>query len=315
MKKLLFLFLCFFTLETFAQKRSINNKLSTEHIFIPATKIAIIPPPNFAKAVGFSGFQQAETNSSILIAEIPAPYPEMVKSFTAENLKTRGVILIKTEDISFQNTPAKLFITKQSANGMDFSKTVLVFGDSKRVILVNFLYPENDKTLAEQMDKTISSLVYQSTKQVTPLEEANFKINTADTKFKFAHSLSGSLIFTSDGQLPPADTDKAFLSVSQILINTSTVLDKKILAIETMQKFPNGKKTKIEKVSTIEIDGLTGYEVIGTGENEKGQKELVYEVMLFSNSSYYTIVGISPTQFDSYLQVYKSIAKTFERKL
>ncbi|MEA5139783.1 hypothetical protein [Arcicella rigui] len=82
-----------------------------------------------------------------------------------------------------------------------------------------------------------------------------------------------------------------------------------------MQKFPNGKKTKIEKVSTIEIDGLTGYEVIGTGENEKGQKELVYEVMLFSNSSYYTIIGISPTQFDSYLQVYKSIAKTFERKL
>ncbi|MBB6005702.1 hypothetical protein HNP25_004381 [Arcicella rosea] len=43
MKKLLFFFLCFFTLETFAQKRSINNKLSTEHIFIPATKIAIIP--------------------------------------------------------------------------------------------------------------------------------------------------------------------------------------------------------------------------------------------------------------------------------
>lgn len=82
-----------------------------------------------------------------------------------------------------------------------------------------------------------------------------------------------------------------------------------------MQKFPNGKKTKIEKVSTIEIDGLTGYEVIGTGENEKGQKELVYEVMLFSNRSYYIIVGITPSNFDNYLQIYKSIAKTFERKL
>ncbi|MEA5139784.1 hypothetical protein [Arcicella rigui] len=190
MKKLLFLFLCFFTLETFAQKRSINNKLSAEHIFISATKIALVPPPNFTKAVGFSGFQQAETNSSILVAEIPAPYPEMVKSFTAENLKTRGVILIKTEDISFQNTPAKLLFTKQSANGMDFSKTILVFGDSKKVILVNFLYPENDKTLAEQMDKAIASVVYQSNKLVNPLEEANFKINTADSKFKFAHSLS-----------------------------------------------------------------------------------------------------------------------------
>ena len=315
MKKLLFLFLCFFTLETFAQKRSINNKLGSEHIFISATKIALVPPPNFAKGVGFSGFQQAETNSSILVAEIPAPYQEMAKAFTAEALKTRGVILIKTEDISFQNTPAKLLFTKQSANGIDFSKTILVFGDSKKVFLVNFLYPENDKTLAEQMDKAIASVVYQSTKQVNPLEEANFKINTADTKFKFAHSLSGSLIFTSDGQLPPADTDKAFLSISQILVNTSTVPDKKLLAIETMQKFPNGKKTKIEKVSTIEIDGMTGYEVIGTGENEKGQKELIYEVMLFSNSSYYLIVGIAPIQFDSYLQVYKSIAKTFERKL
>ncbi len=315
MKKLLFLFLCFFTLETFAQKRSINNKISAEHIFIPATKIAIIPPPNFTKAVGFSGFQQAETNSSILVAEVPAPYQEIAKAFTAENLKTRGVILLKTEEISFQNTPAKLLITKQSANGMNFSKTILVFGDAKKAFLVNFLSPENDKTLAEQMDKAVASVVYQSTKQVNPLEEANFKINTADSKFKFAHSLSGSLIFTSDGQLPPADTDKAFLSVSQILVNTSTVLDKKVLAIQTMQKFPNGKKTTIEKVSTIEIDGLTGYEVIGTGENEKGQKELVYEVMLFSNSSYYTIVGISPTQFDSYLEVYKRIAKTFERKL
>ncbi len=315
MKKLLFLFLCFFTLETFAQKRSINNKLSAEHIFISATKIALVPPPNFTKAVGFSGFQQAETNSSILVAEVPAPYQEIAKAFTAENLKTRGVMLLKTEEISFQNTPAKLLITKQSANGMNFSKTILVFGDAKKAFLVNFLSPENDKTLAEQMDKAIASVVYQSTKQVNPLEEANFKINTADSKFKFAHSLSGSLIFTSDGQLPPADTDKAFLSVSQILVNTSTVLDKKVLAIQTMQKFPNGKKTKIEKVSTIEIDGLTGYEVIGTGENEKGQKELVYEVMLFSNSSYYTIVGISPTQFDSYLEVYKRIAKTFERKL
>jgi hypothetical protein len=65
-----------------------------KHIKVPGTKCSLIPPSGFVAITNFSGFQSSETGASIMINELPAPYQQLVDGFTAEALKTHGMILI-----------------------------------------------------------------------------------------------------------------------------------------------------------------------------------------------------------------------------
>lgn len=68
-----------------------------KHIKVPGTKCSIIPPVGFVATNAFSGFQSPETGASIMINELPAPYQQLVDEFTADALKTRGMMLISRQ--------------------------------------------------------------------------------------------------------------------------------------------------------------------------------------------------------------------------
>jgi hypothetical protein len=68
------------------------------------------------------------------------------------------------------------------------------------------------------------------------------------------------------------------------------------------------------KINEIEIDGISGYEIVGEGLDKNGAKELVYEVMLFTDNGYYIIVGTAKNDFEQNLQLFKKVARTLKRK-
>lgn len=305
--------ICVVSISTFAQKKEISNKLTQDHIFVGGTKVAMIPPQNFAKATAFSGFQQTETNASIMISELPAPYSALIKNFTAENLKSRGMNLLNIEEIAFQEQPALIYKVKQTAQGLVFVKYILVFGDEKGVVMLNGIFPESEVNLEESIKKSLYSSIYQKDKSINPVEDAPFQIDLKDSNLKFANAISGMLLFTSDGFVPVKSMDKAFFSVGQAISNV-LITDRKQFVIDRLKTLPDGNRIKIERTEEVNIDGMQGYTISAWGEDDKGKKELVHQTILFVDNTYYIMVGLASNDFEKYAERFKNVSQTFKRK-
>ena len=69
------------------------------------------------------------------------------------------------------------------------------------------------------------------------------------------------------------------------------------------------------KISDIQIDGISGYEIIAEGlDNSNGTKEQIYQVMLFTDNGYYIMVGTTKSDFETNLELFKQVARTLKRK-
>ncbi len=297
-----------------SQKTEINNTISEKHQFANGTKLAIVPPQDFVKAEAFAGFQHAETNSSIMVSEIPAPYATIVAGFTAENLAKRNMTFKAKKEIIFQNKPATIFEVSQNAYGNEYLKKMLVFGDDKLVVLINFIYPANDSEIENKIVNSLNTAFYEIEKKIDPLADASISVDIAGTKFQFAIAMAGSYLFTPDGNVPVKSGDNALFTMGQSISNFE-IDDKKTYSQDRLRLQPNGGKVNVETIAEIEIDGLKGFEITGFGVDAKGEKELNYQVMLYTEKKYYILVGLASTNFDFYLSEFKAIAKTFKRKL
>jgi hypothetical protein len=280
-------------------------------IKVSGTRCSLIPPSGFVAATTFSGFQNVETGTSIMINELPAPYQSLVDGFTAEALKSRGMTLIKKETIDFNGSKATLINLTQSANGTTYLKQMLVFGDTKGTVLVNGIYPEVSKDIEAQIKDALLSTVYNRSQNDSPLEAATFTIDIKDSDFKLIKYMSGSLLYSTDGKIP---TEKPTLIVGNSIAKVSSQNQKKY-SEERLKKLPRGELNVIKEINEITIDNLKGFEIIVNGKTKDDKAELVYQVMLFNeNGDYYIIIGQTKEEFDKYLKSFKKIAKTFKRK-
>lgn len=278
---------------------------------VSGTKCSLIPPSGFVAATTFSGFQNSEIGASIMINELPAPYQSLVDGFTADALKTRGMTLISKHEIDFNNSKATLINVTQPANGTIYIKQMLVFGNTEVTILVNGIYPEASKDIELKIKDALLSTVYNASQHENPLDAASFTIDIKDTDFKLIKYMSGSLLYSTDGKTP---TEKPTLIVGNSIAKISTQNQKKY-AEERLKKLPGGELNVIKEIEEITIDNLKGYEIIANGKTKDNKTELVYQVMLFNeNGDYYLIVGQTKENFDSYLETFKKVARTFRRK-
>ncbi len=282
-----------------------------KHIKVSGTKCSIIPPEGFVIATSFSGFQQNETGASIMLNELPGPYQSMSDGFTAEALKSKGMTLLSKEIIGFNNSKATLVKVSQPANGTIYFKQILLFGDEKNTVIVNGIYPESSKNIEGKIKEALLSTTYNSSQNDDPLEAAGFIVNTDGTDFKVAKYISGSLVFSTDGQIP---TEKPTFIVGNSLTRVSFE-NQKQYAEERLKKLPRGELNVIRESKEVAIDNLKGYEIVANGKDKNNKPELVYQVVLFEDKGgYFIMVGKATEEFEKHLASFRSISKTFKRK-
>lgn len=314
MTKLLLTLIGLFTLSfTFGQKE-INNTRTDNHKQINGTKFFLIPPTGFKNATSFQGFQQNNSGASLLVMELPGSFSESTEKFNEQGLKTQGVILKQKEDIKVNGNQGLFLTAEQFAHGTLFQKYVLVFGDSKTTYMINGTFPKEVTELDKEVRESMFSVVYASELTVDPLSAISFSIDTENTKFKFGKSITGTLLYTVDGKVPTESNDKTTFIVGLSLANVHGI-DKKLTAITRFKRMPyTDLKLDENAIEGIEIDGLSGYEIVGEGfDSLNGAKELIYQVMLFSENGYYIIVGTTKNDFETNLDLFKKVAKTFKR--
>lgn len=276
-------------------------------VVIPGTKFSMVPPEGFVLSTNFSGFQSNETGSSIVVADFPASYAELVKGFTKEALKTKGMELIAKEEVTYQQKQATLYKVTQQANGMMYHKLILLFGDLKNTVMVNGIYPELFNSQEKAIRASLFSIKADEKQIANPLEASPYAIDVSGTSYVFVKSLAGSLLYTEDGKMP---TKKGMIIVGNSLGNR-IYTDEKEHAIERLKKLPNASKAVIQKIEKINISNMEGYEIVAQGDN--GQ--LLYEVMLFTpDRKYYLIVGEANENKTKNLEVFQKVARSFRVK-
>ncbi len=314
MTKLLLTLIGLVTIISAFGQGEINNIKTDKHKQIAGTKFFLIPPTGFINATNFQGFQQMNSGASILVMEIPGPFSESTKGFNEQGLKTQGVTLKKKEEIKVNGNQGLFLTTEQFANGTNYSKYILVFGDTKTTFMVNGTFPKEITSFDKDIRESMFSVIYESGLTVDPLSAVPFKVDTENTKLKFGKSMTGMLLYTVDGKVPTESNDKTSFIVGLSLANVQTV-DKKLTAINRIKKMPYTDLNLDEnRINEIKIDGISGYEVIGEGLDNNGAKELVYEVMLFTDNGYYIMVGTAKSEFETNLYLFKKIARTLKRK-
>lgn len=293
----------------------INNTKTEKHQQIIGTKFSLIPPTSFTPATNFQGFQQLNGGASILVMEIPGAFSETTKGFNQQGLKTQGVILKKKEDIQINGNKGLFLTTEQFAHGINYSKYILAFGNSKNTYIINGTFPKEINELDKDIRESMFSIIYESELVVDPLSASSFSIDTKNTKLKFGKNITGMLLYTVDGKVPTESNDKTSFIVGLSLANVQTV-DKKLTALSRIKKMPySNLKIDENKITEVEIDGISGYEIFGEGlDKPNGTKELVYQVMLFTDNGYYIIVGTTKSEFNLNLELFKKTARTFKRK-
>lgn len=313
--KFLLTFIALISIHVTVAQKEITTTKTADHIQVPGTKFFLIPPPDFTNATNFQGFQQMHSGSSIMVMEVPGPFSEASTGFTAEALKTKGVILKKKEVLKINGFEGMLIRAEQFANGIDYFKYILTFGNEQTSYMLMATFPQKVKFLEKEMLESLYSVVYEAELTVDPLSAISFSIDTEGTKLQFAKSISGMLSYTVDGKLPTASDDKTNFIVGISYASVQSI-DKKLTALNRVKQLPyNDLKIADNGVSEIEIDGISGYEIVAEGTNSvTGAKDLVYQVMLFSDNGYYMLVGIAKADFETNLVLFKQIAKTFERK-
>lgn len=278
-----------------------------QRIDIPNTKYSIVPPPNFTLSQKFSGFQNTEIGASIMVNELAAPYEEVAKGLTTEQLGTRGMVMKNKENIELNGLQAILLTVSQVANGNTYTKYILAFQDGTATVLVNGIFPEASEEISAILKASVLSIKQRSTQNSNPLDAVKFSIDISNTEFKFVKLLSGTLLYTSDGNIP---SKGAILTVGNSFSDVE-IKNKEEFVIKRLKALPNGKSLIIKETNHITIDQMQGTEVIAYNANSTA---LTYMVMLFNKEGYYMIVGITEKESSNYLNIYKSIAQTFKRK-
>lgn len=314
MRKTILTFIGLIILTSSFGQEDVNNAKTENHLQVSGTKYFLIPPTGFIAATNFQGFQQLNSGASILLMEIPGPFIEATKSFNEEGLKTQGVILKKKEEIKVNGLQGMILTTEQFAYGTNFKKYILVFGDSNLTTIINGTFPKEIKDLDKDILASMYSIVYEADLTIDPLRAVSFSINTENTKLKFAKNMSGSLLYTVDGKVPTESEDKTSFIVGMSLSDIQSV-DKKLTAINRIKKFPFSEiKIAEELILPVEIDEISGYEIVADGINNSGIKEMIYQVILFTDNGYYIMIGTTQNDFQNNLDLFKNISKTFKRR-
>ncbi len=285
-----------------------------DYVSFPSVGVKLRRPPGFDDGENFHGFQQAATQASILIVSMPAAYAEIAGGLTAEQLQTKGMRLIDATDVTVGGGPALLLRASQNANGLEYYKWMLVFGDDETTKLITCTYPVSEpKSLGELLKAAVLSAQYDVEVSPETAPDVGFSL-TAAGKMKFTKEMSKLLLYTDDGAFPSRSPENPLFIAGRSL-GAPTTSDKRQYAVQRLFSTASTKISTVTSQQEITIDGLSGYEIIADGQDSKsGTLLIVYQVILYDGDFYYLMQGlVGRKRSGEFLPEFKAMVRSFTR--
>jgi hypothetical protein len=185
------------------------------------SRIGLVPPPGFQASKHFPGFENAETDSSIVLAALPPQaFSEIETTMTTEAVRSQGVVEDTREVVPLAVGRGIMVVGTEEDKGQKFRKWMFLGAVPEGTVLAAVRVPEAGRTTYpdDVIKASLASLVVRPT---VPIEEAlqllPFKL-TELSGLRPVRALAGSGVFLTDGPNNgpgPSDQPVFIVSVGQ----------------------------------------------------------------------------------------------------
>lgn len=251
-----------------------------------------------------------------MVTELPGPYLEVSKGFRSGNMGKAGMELVSRKEVTVQGLDGILLEVDQFKDGTTYEKLILIFGDESHSVFLNAVCPKGQtKNISKAMQESVLSMVYQPDLKVDPLETLPFTMGSEGTGFDSSRVIMGALMFTREGGTPPRSVDKAVI-FAVVTSDKSEISDKRAAAVEAFKHSGGGNHdVYVDSIAEVTIDGLQGYEIVGSGvDNKSGVRELMFQVLLYGYQRTTLIMGTAASDYDKNVEAFRKISRTLRHK-
>ncbi|HWM93924.1 MAG TPA: hypothetical protein VN493_24415 [Thermoanaerobaculia bacterium] len=261
---------------------------AADPVRVPGTKTSLEPPQGFSPSDRFPGFQDAETQSSIMVTELPAPGTVMMKGMTKEALASRGMTLISSTTEKVDGREALLLHVAQAAGGTEYLKWMLVTGDEETGVMVVGTFP---KTAEAQVGAAIRTSVLTASRSAAssgdPFEGLSYRV-TPTAKLKLAGRINVMLLLSESGRMGPLPSAEPFYIVGPS-VGEVRIADLKVFS-ETRARQTEYKDIQNISGRAVTVGGLEAYELVADAKDTKDGTALrFYQVIVPEGDRYYIV--------------------------
>jgi hypothetical protein len=309
------IFLCP-TLSLQAQSaKQITNKKHAAYEKIAGTQLYIVPPENYNASDRFNGYENILAGGSIMIFRVPGSVNENMVAFNRNKDIQKGMVVAKEEMFSINGYDALLQSGVQFAHGKTYMRYLFVIGDMKDTYVFNASwYKDADfEKEAKRIRNALLGVIFVPEEDEAITEAFDFSVDFAACNLKPGNILMNSLVYTDDGQIPSQTEAKTAFMINESKIPVGEKHENYLKKV--IESYPIDFSTKQDLTpKAIEVDGLSGLEFHGVGQNNKLNKaELIYIAVLFDGTTVYQLTGTSLKQFEERLPCFKTMARSFKR--
>ncbi len=286
----------------------------TALIPVPGTSVSLSPPSGFVPADRFPGFMKESTGSSIMVSEIPGPYAEVTAGFSDKRqMQARGMTLLGNSSAKVDGQKAMLLEVEQPAYGTLFRKWMLVVERPSGTALIVASFPKAEAKQGEELKAAILAAAFG--KPSDPADALAF-VATPVAPFQVAKVMGQNMILSPGGRFPLKDEHAPFMILGLSASEDLAIADQESFAERRVSNTATVREITVGQTSPITIGHLSGYATTANGVGEDAATPLtIYQVLLFDESGYCVIQGITPTaQRKTYVPIFQQVAKTFKMK-
>jgi hypothetical protein len=281
---------------------------------VAGTQITLDPPEGFARADRFPGFQKPEAGASIMVTEMPAPYPQIRQAMTEQGLATRGMTLISSDAVKVGGAEALLVHVGQAANGIDFLKWMLVTGDDKQTVMIVATYPKAAAAkFGEPLKQSVLSATRDVNAKVDPWDGLQYRV-APGAPLKLAKRISNTMMFNESGVLGGNNSTEAVYLVGSSVADPA-MADLKAFSEQRAAAMPQVKNFTDMKGRKLKVDGMDAYELVADAADTKSDAPMkYYQTIAKELGGYYIFIGAAGAKDgDAMVKTFRDATATFKR--
>lgn len=304
----------FFSLSLALFGQEFPKSKTAAHQQIPGTNIFMIPPSTFVPSGNFKGFQNPSDQTSMIMAmEIPGPFSEVTKGFNADMLQARGMQLNGQKQVNLGGFDGLMMELDQPANGMVFSKQILIYGDENNSTLLNGVYLKDSIELGQKIKESMLSIVIDTSLDIDPRASLDYTLDETAGGLRFKGVIGNGMLLNRDLKTPTESPDKATV-ITDKSFAPAAIDNKKEFCISRLKNYPDPHSLIKEKgINAITLDGLKGFELFAKNNNKINEE--LYQVILFDpNGGYYLLIGTYVSGSEEATEDVQKIIRTFQRR-
>lgn len=283
---------------------------------IPGTRAALTPPDGFSASQRFPGFERAQSQASIVVTEVPAPAPDMIKGATKEALASQGMNLLASQALRIEGRDAVLLELAQSTAGTEYRKWMLVTGDASTSVLVVGTFPQSAAAdLSKPVRAAVLSTRWQQASSSDPLEGLPFRVN-AGKGLKLAGRMSNMLLFNESGTRQGTDPGEALYVIGPSVGNPAGA-ELRTFAETRARQSAQLRDMRIVAGKPTIVDGLSAYELLAdAADRHSGTPIRLYQVIAADPGGYYIMQGLTGRdRADTFVPQFRAMTQSFRRNI